>query len=190
MMQSVMKGKHQVFWLMLSAAGLVSGCGTPQINRIDKYRDIYETWPIEVKQAVLDGKVEVGMTPEMVVVSWGEPTEKVQRSNSAGDEEIWVYRKGGDDGTMMVPMGGGYPASMGGMGGSSIGIQTGRGGTGIIGGTGIGMGGTVMGSPGIGMGGPMGTGMGTAPVIMTRPTPAEEREVVFRNGVVYRADLP
>jgi hypothetical protein len=195
-MVSVAMKRNLPVLLALATAGLWSGCGSAQINRIDKYRDIYEQWPIEVKQAVLDGKVEPGMTQDMVVVSWGQPTEKVNRSNATNDEEIWIYRKGGDDGTMMVPAGGimggpsypsgGYPSGGvypggiygGGMGtGSGIGISTGRGGTGITTGTGIGMGGNI-------------GGMGTTPVIMTRPTPAEEREVVFRNGVVYRADAP
>jgi hypothetical protein len=192
-MVSIAMNRVSPVFLALVTVGLVSGCGSAQINRIDKYREVYETWPIEVRQAVLDGKVEPGMTPEMVVVAWGEPTEKVNRSNSATDEEIWVYRKGGSDG-MMMPAGGGmypgasYPGGMGvGMGGPGIGISTGRGGTGIYTGGGIGMGGTVMGSPSVGMGG-MG-GMG-APVIMTPPTPAEEKEVVFRQGVVYRADAP
>jgi hypothetical protein len=197
MVAVAMNRKHQVC-LALMTAGLVAGCGSPQINRIDKYREIYEQWPIEVRQAVLDGKVEPGMTQEMVVVSWGQPTEKIQRSNSAGDEEIWIYRKGGDDGTMMAPMGaagypGGmypgaaYPAGIGYPGGiqsgPGIGITTGRGGTGIT--TGVGIGGSM---GGIGTMGGMG-GMG-GPVIMTPPTPAEEKEVVFRQGVVYRADSP
>ena len=161
------------------------------MSRIDRNRDIYEAWPIEVRQAVLDGKVEPGMTPDMVHVAWGEPSEIV--TQSASNDEIWVYKKGGDDGTTMMP-GGAYPS--GGMGGQGIGISTGRGGTsiGATGGIGIGMGGggIGMGGSGIGMGGSGigmgGTGMGTP--IYTPPTPAEVREVVFRNGVVYRADKP
>lgn len=176
---------------------MVSGCGSAQINRIDKNRDLYDQWPLEVRQAILDGKVEPGMTPQMVEVAWGKPTEVVNRSNAANDEEIWIYRKGGDDGTMMMPVGGpSYPGGMypgtypgtypGGVypGGTGVGISTGRGGTSIMTGTGIGLGGP----GGVGMGG-MG-GMGTVPVMVGRPTPAEEREVVFRNGVVYRADAP
>jgi len=159
------------------------------MSRIDSNRDVYETWPIEVRQAVLDGKVEPGMTPDMVLVAMGKPTEIVSRSNRAGEDEIWVYSKGGHEGSVMYPGGGmGYPS--GGMGGVSntgtIGIISGGGGGTRIGtsvGTGIGVG---VGSGGIGMGG--GGGMG-GPMI-TQPTPAEIREVVFRNGVVYRADPP
>ncbi len=188
------------------AAILLGGCASSQMNRIDSNRDIYETWPIETRQAVLDGKVEQGMLPEMVQVAWGKPTEVVASPGGGPGDEIWVYKRGGVDDSSMVGMpgasypgggypGGGYPGgypagtgypSMGG-GGGSIGISTGRGGTGIVtgGSTGIGIGGG-MGGIGIGGGG-MGGGMGGP---MTRQTPADVREVVFRNGVVFRADPP
>src|SRR5215212_10028715 len=163
------------------------------MNRIDRNRDIYETWPIEVRQAVLDGKVEAGMNTDMVRVAWGSPTEVA--TSPAGDE-IWVYSKGGDPGSIYYPPGsnvgmGGSGIGMGGtgigMGGSGIGISTGRGGTSIGTSTGIGVGGGVggVGIGGTGIGGMGGVG-GMGSPIMTRPTPPEIREVVFRGGVVVR----
>jgi len=181
-----MKASPRLFLVLLAAAALLSGCGTPQISRIDRNRDIYESWPIETRQAVLDGKVEQGMTEDMVRVAWGEPTQKVT-SPSDADEEIWIYRKGGEQVDPMMypgpmsPSGGIMGAPVGiGMGGPGIGIATGRGGTGVFGTGGIGIGG--------GMGGPV-IG-GGAPVMAPSSTPVEEKEVVFRNGVVYRADQP
>ena len=178
-----------VVWLFaLGVVGTAGGCASSQMSRIDRHRDIYETWPIEVRQAVLDGKVEPGMNSDMVRVAWGNPTEVT--SSPAGDE-IWVYAKGGDPGSVYYPGGGmgGSGIGMGGtgigMGGTGIGISTGRGGT-VIGSTGgIGIGG---GMGGVGIGGTGMGGMGTP--IVTRPTPADIREVVFRGGVVVRADKP
>ena len=184
MLGHTMNRIYPLSMLALLAMGLVAGCATSQMSRIDRNRDIYETWPIEVRQAVLDGKVEPGMTPDMVRVAWGEPSEVVAQANTG--DEIWVYKKGGNDGSVMYP--GGYPSGYpgGGMGGPGIGISTGRGGT-VIGSTGgIGIGGGIgMGGTGIGLGG---GGMGTP--IMTRPTPPDIKEVVFRKGVVHRADNP
>lgn len=162
-----------------------SGCASSQMSRIDRNRDIYETWPLEVRQAVLDGKVEPGMNPDMVRVAWGEPSEVTV---SPGGDEIWVYTKGGDPGTVLYPGGGlGVGGSGIGMGGSGIGISTGRGGT-VVGSTGgIGIGGGI---GGVGIGG---TGIGTGAMgtpIVTRPTPPDVREVVFRKGVVVRSDKP
>lgn len=190
-----MKGRLLIPLACLATLVVGSGCSSSQMSRIDRNRDIYETWPIEIKQAVLDGKVEPGMDPEMVRVAWGQPTEVVMQSNTG--DEIWVYKKGGSDGSAMYPGGypgsypGGYPGNYPGgvVGGPGIGISTGRGGTviGSTGGIGIGMGsgGVGIGGTGIGIGG---GGMGTP--IMTQPTPPDIREVVFRNGVVHRADKP
>jgi hypothetical protein len=119
--------------LLLSAALCAGGCSSSQMGRIDRNRAIYETWPLEVKQAVLDGRVEPGMDQDMVRVAWGEPAEV---SISPAGDEIWIYAKGGD------PGGSYYPGSRGGMMGGGIGI--GVGGAGI--GTG-GIGGPIMSRP-------------------------------------------
>lgn len=185
-----MKRGHLISVALLGAVAGLAGCASSQMNRIDRHRDIYETWPLEVRQAVLDGKVEPGMNPDMVVVAWGKPTEVA--TSPAGDE-IWVYKRGGNDGSVYYPggvVGGGGIGGMGGTGvgiggtGTGVGISTGRGGT-VIGSTGgIGIGGGVGGIGGMGgmggMGGP----------IITPPTPPDVREVVFRGGVVVRADPP
>ena len=185
-----MKRGHSFSVVLLLAVGFAGGCASSQMNRIDRNRDIYETWPIETRQAVLDGKVEAGMNPDMVLVAWGKPSEVTV--SPAGDE-IWVYTRGGDPGSVYYPGGGAsYPGGVypsgnypgGVIGGPGIGISTGRGGTSIGATGGIGIGGTVGGPIGVGgvggMGGP----------IVTAPTPPEVREVVFRNGVVARADPP
>lgn len=176
---------------LLALAVFAVGCSSGQMSRIDQNRDLYEQWPLEVRQAVLDGKVEPGMTPDQVFVSWGKPAEVVTQSKNG--DEIWVYKRGGSPGDVYYPGGAQYPAGMAGGviggGGPGIGIATGRGGTsiGATGGIGIGMGGggTVIGPVG-GIGGVGGMG---GPIV-TPPTPADVREVVFRNGVVLKADPP
>src|SRR3954469_17491219 len=94
-------------WLL--GASLVAGCASPQFNRIDSNRELYESWPLEVRQAVLDGRAEKGMTSDMVAMGLGKPTEIVAGSSSA--EEIWIYRTGGEnfDPTMSYP--GSYPST-------------------------------------------------------------------------------
>lgn len=194
-----MKRRHSFSVPLLLVVGLAGGCASSQMNRIDRNREIYETWPIEIKQAVLDGKVEPGMNPDMVQVAWGKPSEV---SVSPAGDEIWVYTRGGEPGSAYYPgggasypggvypgggyPGGGYPGGV--IGGPGIGISTGRGGTSIGATGGIGMGGTIGGPVIGGMGNPGMGGMGGP--IVTAPTPPDVREVVFRNGVVVRADPP
>lgn len=204
---AIMKQRHSFSVVVLLAAGMLGGCmSSPQMSRIDRNRHVYETWPLETRQAVLDGKVEPGMNPDMVRVAWGEPS---QVATSPAGDEIWVYQRGGDPGSVYYPgggaagypggvypggiyPGGGYPGGVypggaypgGVVGGPGIGISTGRGGTsiGATGGIGIGGGGVGMGGTGLG-------GVGPGPIV-TAPTPPEVREVVFRNGVVLKADAP
>jgi outer membrane protein assembly factor BamE (lipoprotein component of BamABCDE complex) len=48
--------------------------------------------PQELKQAILDGKVASGMTREIVVASWGNPTRIEEiRTEDDGDRESWYY---------------------------------------------------------------------------------------------------
>jgi hypothetical protein len=71
---------------------LLAGCeSSSQMRRIEASRRIYETWPLETRQAVLDGKVELDMTPEMVRVALGAPGEVVERMVAGRNEVIWVY---------------------------------------------------------------------------------------------------
>jgi outer membrane protein assembly factor BamE (lipoprotein component of BamABCDE complex) len=97
---------------LLAIASGLTGCATSTtpMNRIDANRAEYETWPIEVKQAVLDGRVEKGMTPKQVEVAIGEPSSKEIRDTRKGTQEVWVYK---------TKSGGGNPLK-----GSSVSIGT------------------------------------------------------------------
>ncbi|HVZ65719.1 MAG TPA: hypothetical protein VG936_14230 [Lacunisphaera sp.] len=105
--------------LAVLALLVVAGCTSSPINRIDANRALYESWPFEVQEAVLNGKVIAGMTGEQVRMSLGEPTEITARNGRKGPEEVWVYRTGGS-------------SSMGNvLRNTSIGIGGGLGGVGI-----------------------------------------------------------
>ena len=163
-----MKGRRPFSLALIVAGGLFAGCSSSQMSRIDSERDVYETWPLDVMQAVLDGRAEPGMTPEMVKMAMGKPTEVVARGN--GKEELWIYIKGGEDeSSAMNDPGYGMGANTGGM---SVGTALGGGGrnSGLN----------------VGVGGGMGS-MGNGPMRARRITPIEVREVVFRDGVVERA---
>jgi hypothetical protein len=172
--------KLRVFGMTLLVALGLGGCSSPQFSRIEGNREDYESWSLDVRQAVLDGRVEPGMTPQMVEVSWGQPSEVISRANGPHEDEIWIYRttSGGDYIYPTPVMGGSYPGGgypgggypTGGIGRSGVGVGVGTGGINI--GTG-GAGGAMMPAP-----------------VMVRPPVTSEREVVFRDGVVIRADKP
>ena len=119
------------------------------MSRIDANRALYESWPFEIQEAVLNGKVVLGMTPDMVQMVLGKPSEVMSRAGKKGEEEVWVYKTGG-------------------------GMSN------ILSGSNISMGGSI-GGVGVSAPIPIGGGGGSAPV-------EDERDVVFQNGVVVRAD--
>lgn len=63
------------------------------MSRIDAKRAVYESWPLEVQEAVLHKKAIPGMTPEMVEVALGKPTEIQSRAGKDGPEDVWIYKK-------------------------------------------------------------------------------------------------
>jgi hypothetical protein len=69
---------------------LLSACSTSPVSRIDSNRAAYESWPLEVQEAVLNGRVKKGMTPEQVEMALGRPTEVVAKSTT---DETWIYRR-------------------------------------------------------------------------------------------------
>ena len=97
----------------------LTGCSTSPMSRIDANRALYESWPVDMQSAVLDGKAVKGMTPEMVRMALGEPTRIEPRAGSTTSEETWVYQKSGASNLSLpnISLGGG-------MGG--VGVSTGR----------------------------------------------------------------
>lgn len=107
-------------WLgaALTAAMLGAGCtGPSSMSRIDANRELYESWPLDIQQAVLEQRVINGMNYQQVEMAVGKPAEKTSRATRKGTEEIWIYRErgsGGGLGNMPISIGG----SIGGVGAS------------------------------------------------------------------------
>jgi hypothetical protein len=161
-------------WLVLMAACTSPTSPNAIMDRVDANRDVYETWPIEIKDAVLSGLVQKGMTTDMVYVARGKPTEKVDRGNG---DEIWVYRistgNSGGGGGGILPRG------------TSVSVGTGSPGY---------PGGGYPGSyPGSGYPGGGGSGVYVPPIVLGGggggyEAPVLEDQIVFRNGRVTHGD--
>jgi hypothetical protein len=84
-------------WLgtVLLGCAVLAGCTTSPLSRIDSNRALYESWPLDIQEAVLEGKVLKDMTPDQVEMSVGKPREKTVRNARKGMEEVWIYRQGG-----------------------------------------------------------------------------------------------
>lgn len=113
-----MKHRPLLLLALAIAAFAAGGCATSPLSRIDQDRAKYESWPLDVQEAVLAGEARKGMTREQVEMAMGKPTEIVTRSVS---DEVWIYRKtsGGSGllgGTGVMVGTGGAGVSLGGGG--------------------------------------------------------------------------
>ena len=93
----------------------LAGCSSSSLSRIDSNRAEYESWPIEVQEAVLNQRAVKGMTPEMVTMAMGKPSTVEMRGGKNGEEEVWIYKKGSGLGGM-PPIDVGTGTSIGGVG--------------------------------------------------------------------------
>jgi len=88
---------------------LAGACATTTMSRINANRAAFESWPVDMREAILNGQVVKGMTPDMVRVAKGNPTRIEHRDGQKGPEEVWVYQKGGAlGGNTELTIGGGY----------------------------------------------------------------------------------
>ncbi len=74
----------------LLSFALLSACSTPD-SRIAKGQAAFDKFPAEVQQKVRTGQVDVGFTPEMVLMALGKPDRSFVRKTEAGDTEVWGY---------------------------------------------------------------------------------------------------
>ncbi len=121
-----MKNSVVLCFMVSLLLGILAGCSTSPMSRIDADRAKYESWPLDVQQAILNGEAIKGMTPEQVEMSLGKPSEVVTRSAKAGDDEVWVYRKGGALGSGILKNTG--VSIGGGVGGVGVGASSSGGG--------------------------------------------------------------
>ena len=119
-----MNGVHLRLTALLVVGALLTACSTSPISRIDANRAVYESWPFDMQQAVLNGEVKAGMTPEMVEMTLGKPSQIDARPASGGQDEMWIYKKGGGVGSLLGNTG---LSIGGGVGGVSVGTGLGGG---------------------------------------------------------------
>ena len=111
----------------IAFALLLAACTSPSpMSRIDANRAHYESWPLDVQQAILNSEAIKGMTPEQVEMSLGRPSEILTRSAKGGDDEVWVYRKG----SALSGLGGVLKNTGVSIGGGAAGVGVGTGGGG------------------------------------------------------------
>lgn len=73
---------------------LLSACRGPSLaQRIDSGMQQFDSWPPETQEAIREGRIEIGFTPEQVRMAWGEPDYVNRNVRAGGEAERWVWEK-------------------------------------------------------------------------------------------------
>ncbi|HUG12636.1 MAG TPA: hypothetical protein VMM36_16590 [Opitutaceae bacterium] len=92
---------------VFSALALFSaGCASTPAQRIAGSAE-FDTYPSAVQEKIIDGKVEVGFTEEMVRLALGQPSSISRRQTSSGDSEVWSYQENKPRFSFGIGVGGG-----------------------------------------------------------------------------------
>lgn len=107
--------------LVLASLFLLGACSSPD-SRIADNRSAFDRFSPDIQQKIRTGQVDVGFTPEMVIMSLGEPARKFTRKTDKGDTEVWSYHDDSPKFSFGVGVGsGGRGSSVGG----GVGVSTG-----------------------------------------------------------------
>ncbi len=81
-------------WLALlgAAAIALAACSTTD-SRIRRQSALFDGYPPEIQHHIRNGVIEVGYSPEMVLMALGKPDRRTEVQTGDGTSEIWTYRK-------------------------------------------------------------------------------------------------
>jgi len=86
-----MKPYVPCFSAVLSAFLLVlTGCSTTD-SRIKGHQAAFDAAPPAVQAKIRAGQVDVGYTPDLVLMALGEPDRRYTRTTANGTTDIWAY---------------------------------------------------------------------------------------------------
>ncbi|MDB6123907.1 MAG: hypothetical protein JWQ71_2900 [Pedosphaera sp.] len=75
---------------------LLAGCASTQnvATRKQERLAAYQALPPELKVAVDQGQIKVGMPMDAVYIAWGAPSQTLQSANEGGEAVTWLYHGG------------------------------------------------------------------------------------------------
>ena len=100
---------------------LLAACSTPS-SRIADNREAFDRMSPDAQKLIQAGRIDIGFSPEMVVLALGQPANKFTRKSTTGDTEVWIYH----DNRPQISIGiGGVSAGRNSAVGGGVGISTG-----------------------------------------------------------------
>jgi hypothetical protein len=81
------------FFAVLGAAVIALAACSSTDSRIRDHQALFDGYPPEVQHNIRSGLIEIGYTPEMVLMALGKPDRRSEVQTGDGAAEIWTYRK-------------------------------------------------------------------------------------------------
>ncbi len=78
--------------LLLVAMGFLAGCADSVSARIAARQTVYDAYPAETQARIARGQIRLGDDQDAVWMVYGEPTERLRRTDATGTGEVWIYK--------------------------------------------------------------------------------------------------
>ncbi len=87
-----MKRHPRWFLYFVTAAALfLAGCASTPEKRAEAAPSVLEGMDAAERERVLDGRIAVGDTPEIVRIAWGNPDRRTRLVREDSETERWIY---------------------------------------------------------------------------------------------------
>ena len=104
---------------------LAAGCASSSPDsRIAAQRGLFESFPLDAREKIAAGRVDLGFTPEMVAMALGNPSRRLERRSVNEVSEVWYYTRSSPRISFGFGIGTGHYGRHGGFG-TNIGMSTG-----------------------------------------------------------------
>lgn len=77
---------------LLAVALLLIGCADSVAARIAQRQELFDAYPAEVQARIARGQIRLGDDRDAVWMVYGDPAERLTRTDAAGLSEVWIYK--------------------------------------------------------------------------------------------------
>ncbi|MBN1586089.1 MAG: hypothetical protein JW937_01520 [Candidatus Omnitrophica bacterium] len=81
--------------LVLTTLVLLTACSAQQLrdHRITRSHELFSSYDLDIQDKIRQGIIEIGFSPDMVMLAWGRPDEEKVRWTSEGELIVWTYTR-------------------------------------------------------------------------------------------------
>ena len=86
-----MKKTCLTVWVAVLLSGLLAGCASTPAKRIAQNQALFDSLPVADQARIRGGEIDLGYTPDMVRIAYGDPQRQLVRRTAEGTTEVWDY---------------------------------------------------------------------------------------------------